>query len=254
MKAILVDDEVDSHIALTSLLERHHPEIEILASGYNVQEGVQLIKEHSPELLFLDIEMPDGSGFDLLNQIPQPQFHLIFVTAFNQYAQTAIRFGALDYLTKPVNSAELSAAILKVQVRRLEKIQSLQLEILKETLEKLKKKELPEKMSISTNEGILYFPTVNVIRLEAMANFTEFKIQDAKKRMIASNNLGRYENDLKPYPVFMRVHKSHIVNLKHVIRFTRGDKAYLELVDQSVVPVSLRYKEEVGRRMRELSV
>jgi two-component system LytT family response regulator len=254
MKAILVDDEADSHIALKSLLERRHPEVEILASGYNVKEGVQLVQQHKPDLLFLDIEMPDGSGFDLLEQIQSPSFNLIFVTAFNQYAQTAIRFGALDYLSKPVDPIELSAAILKAQVKRIEQIQLFQLEIMRETLAKLEKKELPQRMSISTAQGILYFPTADIIRLEAMQNFTEFKVAEESRRLIASNNLKRYEIDLRPYPTFMRVHRSHIVNLLQINRFTKGDKAYLEMADASIVPVSLKYKEELVRRMEELSI
>ena len=110
MKAIIVDDEVQSHEVLGSLLSQYHPDIEVLAHGYNVREGVELIRKNPPELLFLDVEMPDGLGFDLLEKISTPDFYVIFTTGFAKYAHTAIKFGALDYLLKPIDREELADA------------------------------------------------------------------------------------------------------------------------------------------------
>lgn len=257
MKVLIVDDEPGSHVVLREHLGTHFPELAILTSAYCVDEGLDLVKRFQPELLFLDIEMPDGTGFDLLKaseELGLLKFQVIFVTAHNQYAQTAIRCGALDYLLKPVSSTEVSTAVLKAKVKQLEYIQHAQMEIMRDTLLKLEKRELPIRMSISTLEGILYFATEQVIRLEAMQNFTEFIVADESRRLIASFNLKKYETDLKPFEVFMRVHRSHIVNLHKVVRFKKGDRYFLEMTDQTIIPVSKKVIGELNRRLGELSV
>ena len=254
MKAIIVDDDKNSHIVLKNLIQQQFSEINIVGNGFGVQEGIQLINEYQPDLLFLDIEMPDGTGFDLLNSIETPQFHLVFVTGFNQYAQTAIRFGALDYLLKPISSKDLETALLRVQIKRLERIQFAQMEIIRDTLLRLEKKELPQKMSISTAKGVLYFRTQDVIRLEAMQNFTEFIVKNDDRRLIASHNLKKFEQDLKPFNSFMRVHRSHIVNVNEVLRLKKGDKYYLEMMDKKIVPVSKKIHQNLLIALNEVSL
>lgn len=246
MRTLIVDDDDRGHLALKDILAQHHPEIRVIANGYSVKEGLELIGEHEPDLLFLDIEMPDGTGFDLLNEIRQPKFHIIFVTGFNQYAQTAIRFGALDYLTKPVSVTELSTALIKVRLRQVELIQLAQLEIMRETLRKLEARELPQRMSIATSQGVLYFSVTDIIRLEAMQNFTEFILQTDGRRLIASHNLKKFESDLKPYKNFMRIHKSYLANLLKVIRLIKGDKWKVEMADGKL----FRSREGIGRRSK----
>ena len=252
MKALIVDDEERSHIALEAVLKQHHPELELVAHGYDVEQGIELIGKHQPELLFLDIEMPDGTGFDLLSRIAKPQFHLIFVTAFNQYAQTAIRFGALDYLTKPVVAAELSNAILKARVKQIERIQLEQLEIIQETLRKLEQRQLPKRMGIATSKGVLFFPTNDIIRLEAMDNFTEFKLQDDHRRLIASHHLKKFELDLSPYLNFMRIHRSYLINLLHVKRLIKGERWFVEMTDGGMIPVAKRCRLTIEKGLGTL--
>lgn len=252
MKMVIVDDEASSHLTLNNILSQHHPEIEVVGSGFNVKEGLALIKEHRPDILLLDIQMPDGTGFDLLNTVQETNFHLIFITGFDQYAQTAISFGALDYLLKPVSTPELTAAILKARLREVERLQMEQLAILREAMDKLKKKELPLRMSISTSDGVLYFPTANIIRLEAMQNFTEFKLERDSRRLIASHNLKTYEVTLKPYPTFMRIHRSYLINILKVVRLIKGEKSYVEMVDGTIIPVAKRHRDELDRRMDRL--
>ena len=199
MKTLIIDDEKDSHIVLKDCMDAHHREIQILSSGYSVEEGEKLIQQCEPELIFLDIEMPDGSGFDLLDLCQQKgllNFQVIFITAHNQYAQTAISFGALDYLLKPINPAELSAAILKAQVKKLEKIQQKQMAIIKDSLLKMSLNELPFKIGVTTSDGIIYLFTKDLIRLEANGNYTEFYVENNihDKRILANFNLKKYEN------------------------------------------------------------
>ena len=252
MKALIVDDEPDSHVYLKNKLTDNHPYVEVLDSAYGVGEGLELINTLQPELLFLDIQMKDGTGFDLLGALPLPKFHLIFITAFDQYAQTAIRFGALDYLLKPVSDAELNEALLRVKLRHIEKIQLEQIQIVQETLKRLEQRQLPERISISTSKGVLYFSTSDIIRLEAMQNFTEFVVQNDGRRLIASHMLRKFEMDLKPYMVFMRVHRSYLINLLKVKRLIRGDKWYVEMQDEAIVPVSRRYRQDLENRLNEL--
>jgi two-component system LytT family response regulator len=254
MQAVIIDDEQDSHITLGDKLSRTQPDIHIVAAAYNIKEGREIILQHRPDLVFLDIDLPDGTGLDLVRALPERNFSLIFVTGYNQYAQTAIRLGALDYLLKPVDTIELNQAILRARQARLQQIQLAQLEIMQQTLQRLQERRLPERMSIATNEGVLYFPTEKVIHLQAMQNFTEFHLEEQERRLLASHHLKKYEMDLKPYPTFMRVHKSHLVNLRKVVRLIKGDKAYVELSNGKVVPVSRKYRRGVEEGLEDLGI
>ena len=252
MRTLIIDDDENSHVILNDILSKKHSELNVIGAGYSISDGKKLIDKLDPELVFLDIELPDGLGFDLLKEIPQPKFHLIFVTGFHQYAQTAIRLGALDYLTKPLSESELSSAILKAQIRKFERIQLEQFNIVMDVLKKLEYLELPQRMSIPTSSGVLFFPPKEVIRLEAMQNFTKFFLNNDNRRLIASCHLKKYEMDLKPYSNFMRVHKSHLINLMEVVRLIKGDKTFLEMTDRHMVPVSKKHRQELDRRLNRL--
>jgi two-component system, LytTR family, response regulator len=253
MRSVIIDDEHDSHIALGEQLRRNHPDLEVVGSGYNVAEGRQLIQEKRPDLLFLDIDMPDGTGFDLIESLPERHFQLIFVTAYNQYAQTAIRLGALDYLLKPVDPKELKFAIGQAKMQRLAQVQLEQLQVMQETLRTLtelhqESKRLPPRMAIPTSEGVHFFPPEDIIRLEGTGNYTRFFLRGEQSHLIASQSLGKYETDLKPYrQTIMRVHKSHMVNLFQVTRLIKGERASLELSDATVVPIGRKYRTAVER-------
>lgn len=252
MRVLIIDDEPDVHFSLSQKLKENHPALEVVGSAYNIFEGKQKIEYHQPELVFLDIGMPDGTGFDLLSQLAQRTFYTIFITAFNQFAQTAIRMGALDYLLKPIDSEELNAAIQRAQQEYANRIRLEQLHILQDTLEKLKLRQLPLRMSIATHEGILFFPTEKVIRLEAMQNFTEFIVDGKNQRLIASYNLGKYETDLKPYLSFVRVHKSHLINIFHVVQYHKGEKPTVDMTDGQKIPVSRKYRPILEARLKDL--
>ena len=156
MKAIIVDDESSTHVVLQRLLLNFHTDISIVGNAHSLYEGMSLLLEVAPDILFLDIELPDGMGFDLLEKIQDPSFQVVFITAHNDYARTAIGFGALDYLLKPINRHELAKALKKARKRQLERISLQQLEILKETLEHLTLNTLPTRIGISTLEGISF--------------------------------------------------------------------------------------------------
>jgi len=253
MKVIIVDDEPQSHDSLRALLESRHPDVEISGQAYGVKQGLQMVKALKPDLLFLDVQMPDGSGFDLLRQIPTPTFHVVFITGYDQFARTAIKFGALDYLLKPIAAQELDAALDRARSKLEEQTARQQLEVLYETLQRLEAQRLPTRLAIHTLDGILFREVETIIRLHAQQNYTEFHFSEGSPtRLLASINLGEYEEQFQPYPSFMRVHRSHLVNLKFVDQFLKTEGGALLMSDGSRVPVSRRYRDELLQRLQNL--
>lgn len=252
MTTIIVDDERESHEVLQRVLSVYEPDISIVASAFSVGEGLKAIAEHQPQLVFLDVRMPDGTGFDLLRQVGKPDFQVIFITAHDNHAQTAIRFGALDYLLKPIPPDELRNAIQRAREKQQEKILHQQLQILYETLQTFQERKLPSRLGISTSDGVLFHFVKDIIRMEAQQNYTEFTLANIPRKILASVNLGEYEEQFKPYREFMRVHRSHLINLAYVQKYKRGDGGYLEMKDGGVVNVSKRLRDDVLRRLEGL--
>ncbi len=238
MRAIIVDDEPQSHLALRELLSQSHPEVEIIASGNSVKQGCQLIQQHAPDILFLDIEMPDGLGFDVLKRFHGHTFQVIFITAHNEYAITAIKFGALDYLLKPVEREELAKALERVKKKLNERISKDQVQILFESILNQEVKRLPSRIAISTSEGILYKQISDIIRLEAHQNYTEFTIHKHTKKILASHNIGYFSEQFESYKEFKKSHRSHVVNLCFVEKYVKADGGYLVMKNGDEVPVS----------------
>ncbi|MEM9886606.1 MAG: LytTR family DNA-binding domain-containing protein [Bacteroidota bacterium] len=254
MNALLIDDERESHNVLSYLLKQKHPEINIQGNAFSVEEGVKFIEKYQPDLLFLDIEMPDGNGFKLLERFQQPTFQVIFVTAHNQYAQTAIRFGALDYLTKPVDTTELNTAILKAKVKRLE-VKIEQLENMQNTLLSIQNKELPPLIYISTSKGLLSFLTEHLILIKGLSQgYLEILVEHDDRRLIVTSTLRSYEKDLSSFPRFVRTHRSYIINLYKAKRYVRGNNPFFEMANGSTVPVGKKYKAQILERMQNLGI
>ena len=252
MRAIMIDDEAHCHDELKDLLKEQHPDVAILAQGDSVKQGITLINAHHPDLVFLDVEMGDGTGFDLLEQIGRTDFNLIFVTAHNEYAQMAIRAGAIDYLLKPIKEANLREAIQRAKVKMEEKLSQEQkekdlrdqIQVLLDTFKDLKiYKRLPTRMTINNLEGIHYIEVKHIVRLEAHQNYTEFTLRDGTK-LLSSLNIGEYVDHFEPYPGFERTHRSHVVNLRYVKKFIRGESVVV-MEDGSTISVSRGYREKL---------
>lgn len=252
MKVLIIDDEANSHTVLRAHLEAHHPDINVLASAFNVKEGVDLTLRLQPDLLFLDIEMPDGLGFDLLKKVGAPSFQVIFITAHEQYARTAIKFGALDYLMKPIQESELAEALQRARERSRPAVSPDQLAILWETLRNLPERKLPSRLSIPTVDEILYKPVEDIIWMEAQQNYTEFNLVGEQKKIIASVNLGEYEELFQPYQEFMRVHRSYLVNLTYVDRYVKSEGGHLVMKDGTKIDVSRPHRDELLDRLKNL--
>lgn len=259
MTAIIVDDEIKSHEVLKSLLSKKHADVQVLASGFSVQEGYELIQKHHPDLVFLDVEMPDGQGFDLLKKFEIPDFSVVFITAHQDYAVTAFQFGALHFLLKPIDSLQLVVALdralkekhLRLMEEQLKQRQIFQeqLQIFWETLERLNERKLPSRISISTLDGIMLRSVSDIIHLKAKENYTEFTFTNTNRTILASVNIGSYEDQFKPYKEFMRVHRSSIVNLTYVDTYVRGEGGQLIMKNGDTINVARRYKDELLARL-----
>lgn len=249
MQAIIVDDEAQSHDALLLLLKKNHLDIEVVAQAYNVEEGVAAIQKHNPDLLFLDIEMPDGDGFDLLRRITNRTFETIFITAFHDRAIEAFEVEAIHYLMKPPSEETLIKAIKRAKEKSQKGILDEQLKLIAGYIQGQNNHALPSKIRIPTIDGIIFKPIKDIIRLKAEAGYTMFYFTENHTNILASTNIGLYVDRLKPYQEFMKVHRSHIVNLNFVEKYVKSDGGYLEMVNGDHVDVSRRFRDELITRM-----
>jgi two-component system LytT family response regulator len=245
-KAIIIDDEPKGRLALKQKLTDYCPQIQVVAEADNGPEGIFLISFHKPKIVFLDIEMPRMSGFDMLNEIDEKDFHIIFTTAYDQYAIKAIRFAAFDYLLKPVDIEELKTAIIKfeeeenAQVKKTAAATAKQVELLQQNMQQPKKQ--LHKLAIPTLDGLFFYDINDVVQLEANSNYTNIYFSN-KTKVIASKTLKEFE-EILPEDIFFRAHHSHIINLNYIKRYIKGDGGQIELQNGNYVDVSRRKKDE----------
>jgi len=240
LKAILVDDEYDSREILENYIRKYCPNVELLALCKDIQEGEAAIKEYKPDLVFLDIEMPFGNGFDLLEKFDSINFEVIFVTAFSNYAIKALNMSAAYYLLKPIDIDELVEAVQKVTCK-LEDTPGLFLpNVVLKNLHALNCQD--QKLVIPNVNGFDLISVAEIVRCEAMDNYTQIYMDSGKKHLV-SKTLKHFENLLTECN-FLRVHKSHLVNLKKVVKYIKGKTAQLILEDQSEVDISVTRKAE----------
>ncbi|QDK79870.1 response regulator transcription factor [Spirosoma sp. KCTC 42546] len=239
IKAILIDDEAHCLDTLSILLADHCPEVTILQTCRSAKTAIEAIEQAKPDVIFLDIQMPGTTGFQLLEQLGQVSFAVIFTTSYDQYAIKAIHLSALDYLLKPVDPAELIVAVDKV--KRQKAIPSPEhFELLFDRLHN--KLSGFRNIAIPTLEGFEFIPVDQLIFCEADDNYTYLILKD-KRKVIASRTLKAIEEQLREFPYFVRVHHSYIVNINEVTKYVRGEGGYLIMSDSSVVNVSRSRKE-----------
>ena len=244
---IIVDDEKNCCEALQLLLKDCCPEVQVTAICYSGGEALQKIQHLHPQLVFLDIEMPNMNGFQLLEQLPKIDFELIFTTSYDQYAIKAIKFSALDYLLKPVDREELQKAVQKV-LKKVNGNISQQLEIL---LQKVNQPSIPVKrVALPTMQGLELVEINSIISCSANNNYTEYFLTD-KKKILVSRTLKETEEMLEDY-AFIRVHHSYIVNLNEITKYIKGEGGYLVMTDGSSVDVSRSRKEVLMQRLLPL--
>jgi len=247
IRAVIIDDEKNSCDALTGLIKRYCENISIVATADGYKSGVKAIHEHKPDVVFLDIQMPDGSGFQVLEDVKEVDFDVIFTTAYDQYAIKAIKYSALDYLLKPIIPSDLVNALQKVeQKKNLSGMDS----SIKVLLENIKTKNSSKKIVLSTSEKIHVVETDDIIRCESDDYYTRFFFCDGKALLI-SKTLKETEQLLGELN-FLRAHKSHLVNIKYIKGFLKNDGGYIIMSDGTKVPVSRRKKEKVVHTIQNL--
>jgi two-component system LytT family response regulator len=247
IRTLIIDDEKNAREALREMLQLMFDDVEVSGEAEGVVTGLKAIKSLDPELVFLDIKMKDGTGFDLLRRLESRPFSLIFLTAFEEYAISAFRFSATDYLLKPVDPDELKEAIKKV--RKNNGDSALKIETLLENLNHTQMSH--RKLVLKTTESIHLLSPHDIIRCEGSGNYTHFWTVDHKKLTI-SKPLREYE-DLLTSQQFMRVHQSHLVNLHHVIKVDKREGITLVMSDKEVVPVAVRRKEALLRKLEDVT-
>jgi two-component system, LytTR family, response regulator len=246
INAVIIEDELNSRNVLQHLLKKNCPNIHIAGIGTNVKEGIQVVQKFKPELVFLDITMPDGSGFDVIEQLcPNGTlssdlfFDIIFTTAFEKFAIKAIKYSALDYLLKPIDSAELKIAVKKVEERRKNSAR----QNVSSILEYIKQGDEPfSKITLPTGNAYEVVQIKDIVRCEAYDNYTYVYMANGKKYLV-SGTLKHYEEQL-PSKDFIRTHHSHLINISHIVRYSKEDGGHTVMSDGSKVDVSRRKKED----------
>lgn len=236
IKTVVIDDEQDAVDLLCGALNMYCPEADVVGSATNIADGHKEISTKKPDLVLLDIAMPSGNGFELLNLLPDRGFEVIFVTAYNEYAIKAFRYSAIDYLLKPVDICELIQAVGKIRLHSVNP-QRNNINILMENLGFGS----PRKISLPTAMGFEYILIDDIIRIEAQRSYCFFYLS-GKRKYLVSRCLNDYHQILGDRK-FFRVHNSHLINMKHVKSYTRSDGGFVEMSDRSQVPVSRTKKD-----------
>ncbi len=248
LRAVIVDDEQDAVSFIESIAREYCPEIEIVGKAFSAIEGIEVIGREKPDLVFLDVEMPHGSGFDLLAAFPEKDFDVSFITAFNHYAIKAIKFSAVDYILKPINISEFIEAVKRVrEARASRKQRHFSFDTLFENL----RTGIPSKLAIPTSSGMEYLNTREIIRIEADRSYSWFYMEGGGKFLV-SRNLKEYQ-ELLADRNFFRTHNSHLINLGHVKKFIRHEGGYIEMSDGSTVPISRGKKDLFLEHMGRIS-
>ena len=237
LKAIIIDDELKGRIALRQKIADYCPGVEVAGEAAMAEEGIEVIRRLQPQIVFLDIEMPGMNGFEMLKAIDQQNFHLIFTTAYDQYALKAFRFAAFDYLLKPVDIEELRQAVSRVmqqsQHQTPQKIEALE--------ENLRAGTMLTKIAVPSSNGLFFYNLSDIVCLEAQSNYTVIHFLSDPK-LVASRTLKEFE-ELLPPDSFFRAHHSYIINLHYIKRYIRGDGGQIEMQNGKYIDLARRKKE-----------
>lgn len=240
LNALIIDDEPNSRETLKALLKRSCPEVQVCGEANGVERAQVLINAQKPDLIFLDISMPGGDGFELLSRVKKPDFEIIFVTGYDQYALQAIKSCALDYLLKPVQIQELKAAVARAQ--EVSKLKNTKQQ-LQHLLANLKRKDTTEQnLAIPNPTGLSFVSTKDIVRLEADGSYTTVYTTNGQS-LVSTWHLKAYE-ELLPQEQFFRAHHSHLIHLRQISQYHKGNGGYVVMTDGSSVSISKRRKRD----------
>jgi two-component system, LytTR family, response regulator len=239
MKAVIIDDEKDSRQILSNYLGKYCPEVKVCGFGESVATGLEAIKKHQPDIVFLDIEMPYGNGFDLLDKAGDFTFETIFVTAFDNYAIQALNQSAAYYLLKPIDIDELVKAVAKIKHERDDKNPIRHSQVLITNL----RNETQQKIMLPTMEGFEIAFISSILYCEAVDNFTRFHFESGNPLLIC-RTLKYFEDVLKDHR-FLRIHRSFVINPSHVVRYSKGKGGFITMKNKHELEVSPNKKKEL---------
>lgn len=244
--AIIIDDEVSNVQLLKKMLEYNCPSVEIIATETDARKAIAVLEELQPRLVFLDVEMPHLNGFDILKKLEPLEFEVIFVTAYSQYAIEAFEHHAAGYVTKPINAQKLAAAVQAALKRIEEKTVN---KTLFSLLDQNHRATQPDKIPLSTGNGLIFVKLSDIIYCESSGNYTHFYLQDGRKNIV-SRQLGDYEK-LLPESNFIRIHDKYIINLAYIKEYKKGSGGEVLLENGKELPVSSRRKEDFLARFEK---
>ena len=243
IRAVLVDDEQKALEVLKHKLGTYCPQIEIIGTAKTAAEAYNLITSAHPQLVFMDVAMPNENGFDLLRRLPRLDFELIFVTGFDSYAIDAIKFCAIGYVLKPIENEDLIEAVENAMSRIKEKVNQERNQQFLENL--LNPGQAQNRIGIPTEAGLEFIPTEEIVRCEGFQKYTKVIARD-RKQILSSYNIGEFRKLLERYG-FYAPHKSHLINLQHILRYDK--EGTVTMSDDSHVPVSRRKKQEFMEKL-----
>jgi len=247
LQTLIVDDEKRGRELLKMILTTNCPDIKLIGEASNIKEAHQLILQHEPDLVLLDIEMPGGTGFDLLSKFDEVNFDVIFITAFDKYAIKAIKFSAMDYILKPVDEEELVKAIKRAEENYNRKNNK---ERVGNPISNTQKSVPHQKIGLTSGEGLEFIEIKNILRCEADGKYTSVFLTNGKK-LLVSKNLKEFEELLTEYN-FFRIHHSHLVNLDFIKKYQSGRGGYVVMSDGSTITVSQRKKDDFLSSLKKI--
>lgn len=245
-KILVIDDENRTRELIIKMIASFNFDLEIIDGGDSVALGIQSIQKHQPDLVFLDIQMPDGTGFDVLKSIEKKNFEVIFITAHEEFAINAIKFSALDYILKPIDIEELQSAVERAIQTIDDKKSELQFEALQNNFNPAKKR----KLVVKTSDSIYVVDLEDIIRFEADKNYTNIFFTNGKKILIAKT-LKEYESMLDQHH-FFRIQQSHLINLNYIDRYEKGKDGCVIMKDGSEIPLSPNKREQFFKILENL--
>ncbi|PCJ01475.1 MAG: DNA-binding response regulator [Flavobacteriales bacterium] len=246
LKAVIVEDEAASRETLNNYLAKYCTDVEVLGMADSVKTGLEAIKKHNPDVVFLDIEMPYGNAFDLLESLDEIEFEIIFVTAYRDYAIKALNLSAAYYILKPIDIDELVSAVDKIVERKKEGDANFHTKIL---MDNIKSNTIQhKKIVLPQMDGFEVINVCDIIRAEANDNYTNFYLTNGKTFLV-SKTLKHFDQLLCDFD-FIRTHKSHLVNLQYITKYIKGKGGQVRMSDDSYVDVSATRKKELLERFK----
>ncbi|MFT7344412.1 MAG: two-component system LytT family response regulator [Lentimonas sp.] len=248
-KVLIIDDEKRTRDLIAKMVLSFDLNLYPITDGISVETGIKAINTHKPDIVLLDIQMPDGTGFDVIQSVEYKDFKLIFITAHEEFAIKAIKFSALDYILKPIDQDELETSIFKA-IKEIDGANQNAFDFEALQHNALEKENSKKKLVLKTQESVYVVELTKIVRLESDRNYTTFHLRDGEK-VVVSKSLKEYESILNGTP-FMRTNQSHIINLEHFLRYDKLSGGTVVMKDNSIVPLSNSKKDQFFERLESL--